>query len=184
MERTNASQDLTALSERISAQIEAYVEMSNALVKIIEQIADIRDRIKDSSGKVDNEIKELNEKLHLLIVEFNKHYGDISNQNINFSKEFDSIKGKINHIEDSLASINKSNQNIIESISDKAEEEKHVAKNKEEDLKTIINDVSYLKSYFTKAIVFIAVFVGIATLLGFLTAANIINITWFPKLTK
>ena len=94
--------DISALSERISAQTEAYVEFSNALVRIIEQTAAIRDRINSSNNVLEEEHKALNHKFQELLIEFTRYSSDNSNQHSMFQKDIEMFKSKLNDYESRL----------------------------------------------------------------------------------
>ena len=94
--------DISALSERISAQTEAYVEFSNALVRIIEQTAAIRDKINNSSNVLEEEHKALNHKFQELLIEFTRYSSDNSNQHSLFQRDIEMFKNKLTDYESKL----------------------------------------------------------------------------------
>lgn len=94
--------DFTALSERISAQTQAYVEFSNALVKIIEQTASIRDSVNDTNGYLLEEYRELNREFNKLRLEVNNFFNDTERENEEINRDLESIRASLNHYEKTL----------------------------------------------------------------------------------
>lgn len=94
--------DFTALSERISAQTQAYVEFSNALVKIIEQTASIRDSINDTNGYLLEEYRELNKQFQKLRLEVNNFFNDTERENDEINRDLDDIKVNIDRFQQKL----------------------------------------------------------------------------------
>jgi hypothetical protein len=114
--------DFSSLSERISAQTEAYVEFSNALVKIIEQTAAIRDRITHSNDTLEEEYKNLNNKFQELLIEFTKYSSDNSNQHSLFGKDLEAFKLKLLEFESKLNILMNETSKSDELLSEMAKE--------------------------------------------------------------
>ena len=84
--------DFSTLSERISAQTQAYVEFSNALVKIIEQTAQIRDSVTDNNNHLLEDYRELNNKFQTLLLDLNNFFTENKYKHKNIDDDLDTIK--------------------------------------------------------------------------------------------
>ena len=142
-----------SLSERVSAQIESYVEMSNALVKMIEQIADIRDRQRTANTDADAEFKALHSRIQDVIHELEKVRALLEKENLSSNL---SATHNMEKILDSLTLISK-----------------------KIDVQT--KDFADFKNSNNKLQTFVWVFTVIALILGFLSSAHLVSISWLPK---
>lgn len=198
--------DFSALSERISAQTEAYVEFSNALVKVIENSAHIRDRVNDTNTLIKDDFRFIDDKLQELVILTNKLTSEIQNQQHLKDRDIDAIHRSVKSLDENIKSMVESHDHLIASINkvmvDLADKSKvmleHIIRNNtdsitkiEENIKTtkaIAKDMEEFKGSlnvanlsFQKAkLLFWAISIVLAiitTLMGF----NIINVSWFPK---
>ena len=97
--------DFNLLSERISAQTQAAVEFSNALVKIIEQTASIRDKITDSADSLKEEIQNIANDVHNLTRDFDKNAIQNAATHKQFNEELDSFQNQINLLDSKVKKI-------------------------------------------------------------------------------
>lgn len=102
--------DFSTLSERISAQTQAYVDFSNALVKIIEQTAAIRDRLNDTNDHLKDDSKHGLEKIQELLTNIAKVSSDTTTQHSLFAKDSDLIKAQIHEFELKITDLIKQNE--------------------------------------------------------------------------
>jgi hypothetical protein len=87
--------DYSALSERLSAQTQAYVEVANALVKIIETSATTRDLVNETNLNLKEDYRLITEKLQELIINVTVLSGDNSSQHKYIEKDLELLKSKI-----------------------------------------------------------------------------------------
>jgi gas vesicle protein len=201
--------DFSTLSERISAQTEAAVEFSNALVRIIEQTAAIRDKINDSNDLVKDELKNITQKLQDFITEFNKSVLENKNQNSMIAKDFENFVSKLIEYDRKLQSILEQNDdvnsNLLKSVADllkysqktfdqisdnhkfsidKYSEHHNTNKSVLDNLLKEINLQNSKFSDFEKKVarveyMFYAIG-AISVILGILSALNVIHVQWLP----
>ena len=202
--------DFSTLSERISAQTEAAMEFSNALVRIIEQTAAIRDKINDSNDLFKDELKTITQKLQDLINEFNRSVIENKNQNNNINKDFEIFKSRLEEYDKRITEFLQDNDtvhsNLLTSVSDLikysektfsqiSENHKHnLDKVKEHHdvnkstLDQLVKEINTQNSKFTEfekkvtkiEYMFYAIS-AISVILGILSALNIVHIQWLPK---
>jgi len=202
--------DFSILSERISAQTEAAVEFSNALVRIIEQTAAIRDKINDSNDLVKDELKDLAQKLQDLITEFNKSSIENKNQNSLIVKDIENFVIKLAEYDRKLQSILEQNDdvhsNLLKSVADllkysqktfdqisdnhrhsidKYSEHHNTNKSVLDNLVKEINIQNSKFSDFEKKVARVEYMFytlgGLSVILGILSALNIIHVQWLPS---
>lgn len=205
----NRNYDFTTLSERISAQTEAAMEFSNALVRIIEQTAAIRDKINDSNDLVKDELKNITQKLQDFITEFNKSVIENKSQNHLIAKDFESFIDKLSEYDRKIQNLLEQNDDVYSSLLnsvaellkysqrtsnqisdnyknslDKYSEHHNINKNT---LENLIKEITKQNEKFTEfdkkvskfEYMFYAMGV-LTTIVGFLSALNIIHIQWLP----
>jgi DNA repair exonuclease SbcCD ATPase subunit len=198
--------DFSTLSERISAQTQAYVEFSNALVKIIEQTAQIRDSVNENNNHLLEDYKELNGKFQTLLLELNIFFNDNKYQHKNIDDDLDQIKANLLTFETKLKNLidemSESNQQLFGMIEDAVKHSKQVKDKlatdsndsssnydtlikKIDDLSLNIAEQSVLVSSFKKTVdkykVFFWAAGGFLAILGALSQFGVISITWFKK---
>ena len=187
--------DFTTLSERISAQTEAYVEFSNALVKIIEQTASIRDRVTEINEHLLEEYRSLNTKFQELLIDINKFISDNHNQLNSIVKDVEFLSNKFHDYESKLDAIieemNDANTKLFAMIGDLIKNSKQTndlitsGGHELTKLHTKIDSQSVKMDEFKKSLdkwkMFLGVCVGLATILGVLTGLKIISISWLVK---
>ena len=198
--------DFSTLSERISAQTQAYVEFSNALVKIIEQTAQIRDSVNENNNHLLEDYKELNGKFQTLLLELNIFFNDNKYQHKNIDDDLDQIKANLLTFETKLKNLidemSESNQQLFGMIEDAVKHSKQVKDKlatdsndsssnydtlikKIDDLSLHIAEQSVLVSSFKKTVdkykVFFWAAGGFLAILGALSQFGVISITWFKK---
>jgi DNA repair exonuclease SbcCD ATPase subunit len=199
--------DFSTLSERISAQTEAAVELSNALVKIIEQTAAIRDRIHDTNDQFKDELKTLNAKLQELIIDYNKGVSENTIQHNLFSKDIETFKSRLVLFEDkidkissesetsfenlhntvdelvkyskkTIEQINENNKNSMAEFSKVTDEHKISIANVNEQLKTQNTQITKFSKDVDKIKTFFWVLSTLATIYGVLSNLNLFKITF------
>ena len=202
--------DFSTLSERISAQTEAAMEFSNALVRIIEQTAAIRDRINDSNDLFKDELKTITQKLQDLISEFNRSVIENKNQNNNINKDFEIFKSRLEEYDKKITEFLQDNDavhsNLLTSVSDlikysektfsqlsenhklnldKVKEHHDVNKSTLDQLVKEITTQNLKFTEFEKKVTKIEYMFytisAISVILGILSALNIVHIQWLPK---
>ena len=187
--------DFTTLSERISAQTEAYVEFSNALVKIIEQTASIRDRVTEINEHLLEEYRSLNTKFQELLIDINKFISDNHNQLNSIVKDVEFLSNKFHDYESKLDAIieemNDANTKLFAMIGDLIKNSKQTndlitsGGHELTKLHTKIDSQSVKMDEFKTSLdkwkMFLGVCVGLATILGVLTGIKIISISWIVK---
>jgi hypothetical protein len=194
--------DISALSERISAQTEAYVEFSNALVRIIEQTAAIRDKINNSSNVLEEEHKALNHKFQELLIEFTRYSSDNSNQHSLFQRDIEMFKNKLTDYESKLNFLITETEKSDEILSGMAKElieyskkiTDQIHKNNEETKNTIGQITSQLgiqtenliefQKTFDKFKFFLWALGAIVAAFGALKGFNLIDINWLVNTNK
>lgn len=202
--------DFSTLSERISAQTEAAVEFSNALVRIIEQTAAIRDKINDSNGLIKDELKTISNKVQDILSEHNKFSAVNNSQHELFEKDLEALEFKIINYEKQLkelfdsAEINSTtlNQSVSDLIKFSTKTMDTIQSNNQtsmqEFLKTsniqnqFMQDVqeqivtqNELMNVFQKEVAAVKnlfwIVSVIALIVGLLNGLNIIRVSWFVK---
>lgn len=191
------------LSDRISAQTAAYVEMSNALVKIIEHTADTRERIIDLSHFLKEDIRAVSSKNQdiLLILSKLSTEGE-SNHNL-MTKDVDALlekaatlNVKINELmriaeisAQAMTASSKitadqiidSNYSHITELGKMSTEYKNLTSSILEELRSQTNDIQNFKTFFDKVKYYWMALLGMITLFGILAGFKIITISWFVK---
>jgi|APCry1669189440_1035222.scaffolds.fasta_scaffold03597_5 DNA repair exonuclease SbcCD ATPase subunit len=202
--------DFSALSERISAQTEAAVEFSNALVRIIEQTAAIRDKINDSNVAIKDELKTISNKVQDILSDYTKFNSENSNQHGMFEKDLEVLEEKINAYEKQLKELLDSTEinsaTLNNSVADLIKYSKRtldqIASNNQanmqeffkssdaqnkfmQDVQKQLHSQNEMIGSFHKEIASVkSLFMTISTIsviIGILTALNIIHISWFVK---
>ena len=198
--------DFSTLSERISAQTQAYVEFSNALVKIIEQTAQIRDSVSENNNHLLEDYKELNGKFQSLLLELNKFFNENKYQHKTIDDDLDKIKSNLltfeTKLKDLIDEMSESNQQLFGMIEDAVKHSKQVKERlamdstdssshydtlikKIDDLTLNIAEQSVLVSSFKKTVDKYKVFFWstgvLITIIGVLSQFGIISISWFKK---
>jgi hypothetical protein len=197
--------DYTALSERLSAQTQAYVEVANALVKIIENAATTRDIVNEINSTLKEDYRIINEKLQ----EFNLNFTVFSNENTNqhksLQKDLDSFTVKIAEVEkktnkiifDSENNMKLLSNNIIELTNYSKKTIDHVSATNEfnykkleaiqeqntalsEDVKSIIEGIDEAKTSWTKAKYLFWAINAMLVVYGILKQFNLINLVIGP----
>ena len=181
---TREDYNFSTLSERISAQTEAYVEFSNALVKIIEQTASIRDKVDHSL----EDSKSLNLKFNDFLIEFNKFNSQTNNYHFNFDKDLENIKNILSKYEGNLEEGNaiffgtveelKNNLKVSHDIISVGNEEIKELTKKIENQVVVINN---FKEVFDKVKMFFAVFLSVMGIIALLLAFKVVSISWLVK---
>jgi ABC-type transporter Mla subunit MlaD len=189
--------DFTTLSERISAQTEAYVEFSNALVKIIEQTANIRDRLSENNENLKDEYKVLNKQFQELLLDITKFFGENSNQHSLINKDLETFKFKLGsfetkmdlmlgELENTSATLNDTLLNLIKDSKESTDQiDNHNIDSKStltsisQILKTQSEHIEDMKKSFDKFKVLVASILSIFGAIGLLNAFKIISISWF-----
>lgn len=197
--REERSEEIILLSDRISAQTAAAVEFSNALVKIIEQTAFIRDKINHTNDFLSEEYKNLKNKTEELILKFEKYSGENSNRHGSISRDLDHFKASLLNFESKINIIIQATENsdaILTAINQNSPE--HTRKivdqmNKmNEDVKLSINkinsqieaqnvNVNEFKQAFDRFKYFLVAIGIMITVFGTLKTFNIIDISWLMK---
>ena len=188
--------DFNAMSERLSAQTEVYVEVASALVKIIENIATIRDRSNEIHEQLNTDYRVFNTKFQDLFLVVSKISTDIMTQHSVYVRDLSTYSERFQEV----SSEQKVSQKMISQVMDCVRETcKDIERNNGNaltkslqysmDSTAQINNLSKqvadqstqianFKNHFDKFIMFIAVFSGIAMILGLLVATHVINISW------
>lgn len=198
--------EFSTLSERLSAQTAAYVEFSNALVKIIEQIAATRDKLNEFNQNIIKEQKEiheeqqeLNDKLNQVSSMVHALHSDIKHQHQILIKENSEIVSKMSHIESKIKELFDEVEDSLDSLRNIANVHLDLTKNISAENNKIIEEQNRLIKDLTKKIesqnVIITDFskiaerfrmlwwvVGIITaVFGILFSFNILSFSWFGK---
>jgi len=187
--------DFSTLSERISAQTQAYVEFSNALVKIIEQTASIR----DTNKSLLEDYKNLNEKFQKLQLDFNafsfqtnSNFQDLDNDLIVIKNSLDEYEKQLKELIDEMNERNTTLFDMIEKLTKHSEQVKeHISSDTNgikaalETLATKVENQNGIIAEFKKSIDRIKMFfwaVGIfLSIVGVLSQFGILSIQWFKK---
>ena len=169
--------DFSSLSERISAQTEAYVQFSNALVKIIEQTASIRDNLAGTNEQIYEECHKLQE----LLVELNKFYSENSNQHILYAKDVEFLKIAFAGFEKIILESSKDDTTahklLIEAVTKISTQSQATLTQNEIILAHIKNSDKELDKFKT----LLWAFGAIMTIFFLLSGLHIVNITWFTN---
>lgn len=165
---------ISALSERIAAQTEAYMEFSNALIKIIENSAAMRDQLSENSNLLKVEYNNLLIKTHELLTMVTSLLNSTSEDNnvilkdlSDFKKIIESLEKRMIQIYEENAELNEQSQTKIDLILSKIE-----TTNKE------INEVSNFR---IKAKYILASLASVITFILVLDGFGVIKISWFTK---
>jgi methyl-accepting chemotaxis protein len=198
--------DFTTLSERISAQTQAYVEFSNALVKIIEQTAQIRDSVSESNNHLLEDYRDLNGKFQSLLMDLNKFFNENQYQHKSIDDDLGKIKSSLlifeSKLKDLINEMSDNNQQLFGMIEDAVKSSKQAKDRidagstdahsqydllikKIDELSHGITEQSALVSSFKKTIdkykVFFWASGALLAILGVLSQFGIMSITWFKK---
>jgi predicted nucleic acid-binding Zn-ribbon protein len=198
--------DFTTLSERISAQTQAYVEFSNALVKIIEQTAQIRDNVSENNNHLLEDYRDLNKKFQSLLLDLNKFFNENQYQHKTIDDDLDKIKSSLqsfeNKLKDLINEMAGSNQKLFDMIEDVVDNSKRTKDmlnmestdsnsqydlliKKIDHLSSGILEQSVLVSGFKKTIdkykVFLWAAGALLAIVGVLSQFGIMSIVWFKK---
>ncbi len=198
--------DFTTLSERISAQTQAYVEFSNALVKIIEQTAQIRDNVSENNNHLLEDYRDLNKKFQSLLLDLNKFFNENQYQHKTIDDDLDKIKSSLmtfeNKLKDLINEMAGSNQQLFDMIEDVVDNSKRTKDmlnlestdsnsqydlliKKIDHLSSGILEQSVLVSGFKKTIdkykVFFWAAGALLAILGVLSQFGILSISWFKN---
>jgi seryl-tRNA synthetase len=195
----NRNYDFTTLSERISAQTQAYVEFSNALVKIIEQTASIRDSVSENNTHLLEDYRQLNNKFQTLLIDLNKFFNENTSQHNNIERDLESIKTALSNYENKLKELidemednNSKLFGMIETIiKNSKEDQKSLAIETAENhtsMETLVKQISQQNDLivsFTHTVnkfkVFFWAASALITILGVLSQFGILKILWFAK---
>jgi len=187
--------DFSTLSERISAQTQAYVEFSNALVKIIEQTAAIR----DTNNHLLDDYKNLNEKFQKLLVDFNtfsfqanSSFQDLDRDLVVIKTSLEDYEKQLKELIEEMNERNTTLFDMIEELTKHSEQVKeHISSDNNgvkkalEDLSVRVENQNVLIAEFKKSIDKFKMFfwtVGVfLSIIGALSQFGIISITWFKK---
>lgn len=101
--------DYSALSERISAQMQAYVEVANALVKIIEGAAATRDIVNDTNDLLKEDYRAIIDKLQDIVMSLTVFSSENSHEHNIFDKDIDILKEKIIDFDNKINKLIKDN---------------------------------------------------------------------------
>jgi glutamyl/glutaminyl-tRNA synthetase len=191
--------DFQSLSERITAQTEAYIGFSNALVKIIEQTANNRDLSTQIKELLDEEYRELNDGFRSILLEITKYHSDeVNNYNL-LNKDVEFVKSKLSQIDTKIELTTKDNSNHQDSsakksaeiynfakeISDKIDELKKDNKTNNENIIKFVNNqdtnIKVIEETYKKIKYFIWSLGVLLTAYNILTNLHIINLTWFTN---
>jgi hypothetical protein len=207
---TERNFDFATLSERISAQTEAAVEFSNALVRIIEQTAAIRDKINDSNSLMKDELKTISGKVQDILSDYNKFNSENHNKHDLFEKDLEFLEEKIIAYEKQLQELLEStelnslklNSSLIDLVKYSKQTLDQMASNHHNNMQEFIklNDAqnkfmqdtnaqlvvqSELMGSFKKDVVSVKTLFWIiglfSSVLGLLTALHVVQISWFIK---
>lgn len=198
--------DFSTLSERISAQTQAYVEFSNALVKIIEQTAQIRDSVTDNNNHLLEDYRELNNKFQTLLLDLNNFFTENKYKHKNIDDDLDTIKTSLTNYEqklkDLIKEMNDNNTQLFGMIENVVKHSKEIKDNhsiqktdtqsyydllikKIDTLNTTIAEQNLLVSGFKKTIDKYKILIwcagGLIAILGTLSQFGILSLTWFKK---
>jgi len=197
--REERSEEIILLSDRISAQTAAAVEFSNALVKIIEQTAFIRDKINHTNDFLSEEYRNLKNKTEELILKFEKYSGENSNRHNSIGRDLEHFKSSLLDFEYKINIVIQANEKsdaILAAIhQDSPEHSKKIMEqlNKmNEDVKSSINkinaqieaqneNVNEFKQAFDRFKYFLVALGIMITVFGTLKTFNIIDISWLLK---
>jgi methyl-accepting chemotaxis protein len=198
--------DFNLLSERISAQTQAAVEFSNALAKIIEQTASIRDKITDSADSLKEEIQNIANDVHNLTRDFDKNAIQNAATHKQFNEELDSFQNQINLLDSKVKKIidssvvNHEKLNVLMSelflCSNKAFEQlslqidanTEITKKQRQFIVDMQKEVEKYNIHFIevdknniKNKMFIAAIVSIIGIIGMMAQFGILHFNWFPS---
>lgn len=202
--------DFKTLSERISTQTEAAIEFSNAIIKIIEQTAAIRDRINDSNHLFKDELRIITSILQDFKIEFHKlSLANVNQHNLE-KKDLESLQEKIKTFELQIKDLDQSFEISLDTIKnsvvdlikylkiniDKIADNNSLTigefKKSAEKQETFMNIIqeqlenqnnhmdNFQKQVFVIKVLF-AVITGLSVITGILTSFNIVHIVWFSK---
>lgn len=167
--------NFSSLSERISAQTEAYVQFSNALVKIIEQTASIRDNLAGTNEQLDEECQKLQE----LLIDLNKFYSESSAQHTLYAKDIDALKASFvgfeRTLKDSVKSEAEAHKELLESVAKISAASATILTQNE----TVLNYIKESNKVTDKFKVLIWAIGVIMTIFFILSGLHIVNVTWW-----
>jgi len=191
------------LSDRISAQTAAYVEMSNALVKIIEHTADTHERIIDLAHVLKEDIRVVaaqNQDILLILSKLSTEGG--SNHSL-MTKDVDILLEKASALDIKINELMRiaeisaqamsasskvtadqildSNSSHITEFEKMSTEYKNLTSNILKELRTQTDDIQNFKIFFDKVKYYWMALLGMITVFGILAGFKIITISWFVK---
>lgn len=118
MMRENPNLDFSALSERISAQTDAYVEFASAMVKVIESLASVRDKVDGLEQTMGKQYEALSQKVQDVI----KAMGDASHltsQSLgNLNREHIDLRNSLDSLTKTIESLAHNSEKSSESLND------------------------------------------------------------------
>lgn len=165
---------VSALSERIAAQTEAYMEFSNALIKIIENSAAMRDQLSENSNLLKVEYNNLLIKTHELLAMMTKLLSATSEDNNIILKDLSDFKTIIESLEKRMIQIYEENTEINKQSKTKID----LILSKVETTNKEINEVSTFRiraKYVLGSLASVIAFILILDNFG------VIKISWFSK---
>lgn len=192
MENKRPTTDFAILSERISAQTQAYVEFSNALVKIIENTASIRDNTHDINVRLIDDYKTLNSKLQELNLEVNRSFAENKNSQQTLIRDVSDLNEQVETIINLMNENNVKLFSMIEELTSSVQGNGEIARSnfdlntknfntlKEVSEKTDGRITNLVKTW-DKVKIYVAAIVSIITIVGILMGFGIIDISWFVK---
>ena len=192
MLRDNREYDFSALSERISAQTEAYVEFSNALVKIIEQTASIRDKISENNSHLVEDYRDLNSKFQQLLLDFNKFVAENNNAGSNLNRNIDYLKNRFDAYENKLEEMVKETESknaaffkIFEEIDLKNKSTNKLIADNHTSMSTKVGEIHSIvqgtDETIKHVILYFKIAMAILGTIGMLVGFKILSIDWFQN---
>ena len=194
--------DFQSLSERITVQTEAYIGFSNALVKIIEQVANNRDISIQIKESLNEEYKELNDGFRNILLEITKYHSDEVNNHNLLNKESEIIKSKLSQIDTKIDLVIKENKiyhddideknidiyNYSKDIIKKIDDFKEENKLNNESIIKFINaqdeNLKIIQETYKKIKYIIWAIGALLAVYTLLSNFHILNLTWFTNSSK
>lgn len=192
MENKRPQNDFAILSERIAAQTQAYVEFSNALVRIIENTASIRDSTHEINSRLLEDYRVLNGKLQELNIEVNKCFTENKQSHQLLTRDVNDLNEQVEQIINLMNENNLKLFTMIEDLTTNVQGNGVIAKNNFDlnqknfnSLKIISENTdgrinNFMKTW-DKAKIYVAAIISIITIVGILMGFKIIDISWFVK---
>lgn len=192
MENKRPQNDFAILSERIAAQTQAYVEFSNALVRIIENTASIRDSTHEINSRLLEDYRVLNGKLQELNIEVNKCFAENKNSQQTLTRDVNDLNEQVEQIINLMNENNLKLFTMIEDLTTNVQGNGAIAKNNFDlnqknfnSLKIISENTdgrinNFMKTW-DKVKIYVAAIISIITIVGILMGFKIIDISWFVR---